>query len=157
MDSRLATLLDAAPQIVFVCSGNAVRSAFAHLYAEHLGLPREVRSLATTYRNATLFAETAAALRARGVPAAKIAAFRSVFVTEGLAAVAPDAVLFGMRAHHLPPLGGHRERAFLLPAVLGEAGEIADPVADGADFAATFARIERCVASLAARLAKGSA
>jgi protein-tyrosine-phosphatase len=153
VDPRLARVLDDCSQVVFVCSGNAVRSAFAHVYAEHLGLPRTVRSLATRYHNATLFAETARALAARGVGARAIAAFRSEHVDTGLARIAPDAVLFGMRAHHLPPLCGHRERAFLLPAVLGESDEIADPVEEGADFEATFARIERCVTSLAALLA----
>src|SRR5262245_10050158 len=57
LDPRLSGLLARAPEIVFVCSGNVVRSAFAHLYAVHLGLPRRVRSLATRYRNPVLFAE----------------------------------------------------------------------------------------------------
>jgi protein-tyrosine-phosphatase len=150
---RLAHLLPAAPQVVFVCSGNAVRSAFAHLYAEHRGLPREVCSLATRYRNATLFPETAAALRARGVAEDAIRGFRSRHVEPHLAAVAPDAVVLGMRAHHLEPLMRLRERAFLLPAVLGSSDEIPDPVEEGADFAETFAHVARCVDALVLHLA----
>jgi len=148
VDSALRQELADCRQVVFVCSGNAVRSAFAHLYAEHLGLPREVLSLATRYHNATLFPETAAALAARGVDRRAIGAFRSTHVDRGLALVRADAVLFGMRAHHLEPLGEHRERARLLPALLGSSDEIADPVEDGADFDATFARVAECIERL---------
>jgi protein-tyrosine-phosphatase len=153
LDPRLANLLARAPEVVFVCSGNVVRSAFAHLYAEHLGLPRRVRSLATRYRNPELFTETRSALRARGVGEEALAAFRPTFVAEGLSAVDPQAVLFGMRRHHLAPLGVHRPRAFLLPAVLGSGAEIADPVEEGADFAQTFALVAECVEALAHELA----
>ncbi len=156
LDPRLPGLLARAPEVVFVCSGNVVRSAFAHLYAVHLGLPRRVRSLATRYRNPALFDETRAALLLRGVPEARLAAFRPTHVDDGLAAVDPRAVLFGMRRHHLVHLGEHRERAFLLPAVLGSADEIADPVEEGADFAQTFDAVARCVEELV-RLAEAGA
>jgi len=154
LDPRLSGLLARAPEVVFVCSGNVVRSAFAHLYAVHLGLPRRVRSLATRYRNPALFAETRAALLARGVPEAALLSFRPTHVDAGLRTVDPEAVLFGMRRHHLAALGEHRARAFLLPAVLGRAEEIADPVEEGADFTETFGVIAQCVEELARHLAE---
>ena len=45
--------------MLFVCSGNMVRSAFAELYARHLGIPITVHSAATTFRNDSIFPETA--------------------------------------------------------------------------------------------------
>ena len=153
MDERLAQALEGAPELVFVCSGNMVRSAFAHLLGVHLGLPRRISSLATTYRNDRLFPETAAALLARGVDREAVRAFRPTHVEEGLPAVDPAAVLFGMRRHHLDPLGVHRPRAFLLTEVLGGGGEIADPVLEGADFDRTFDQVERCVRALRDHLA----
>ncbi len=156
MSDRLQPHLAGASEVVFLCSGNMVRSAFADLYARYLGIPRAVRSLATTYRNGAIFPVTAAALRERGVPEDWIRAFRPTHLDD----VWPEldverSVLFGMRHHHLARLSarpGAADRSFLLMEVLGLDEEIADPVEEGADFERTFELVERCVEELVARL-----
>ncbi|MEM7305408.1 MAG: hypothetical protein AAF682_02000 [Planctomycetota bacterium] len=152
MDPQLQAALGRAHEVVFLCSGNMVRSAFADLYAHHLGLPLAIRSLATTYRNDRIFPETALALGARGVDRARIEGFRPTHVDDGLARVDPSAVLFGMRWHHLEPLDAERGRAFLLMQLLGREEEIADPVLEGADFGRTFDQVARCVEALVEHL-----
>lgn len=132
--------LSAADTIVFLCSGNMVRSAFAELYARHIGFPRDVLSAATTYRNDAIFPETARALRARGVDDEWIRSFRPTHLDD--LRVGPDRshVFLGMRWHHLDSVeAGH----LLIPEL-----EIADPVLEGADFAETFAQVVRGVEAL---------
>jgi protein-tyrosine-phosphatase len=147
--------LDEASEIVFVCTGNMVRSAFAELYARHLGCPLPIRSGATTYRNTRLFPETKLALTMRGVPLGWCREFRPTHLDDLAPHVAPRALILCMTEGHLEALErypGLPDRAHLLSAVLGDDERIADPVEEGADFVATFDRVERCVDELVSRL-----
>ena len=144
--------------LVFVCSGNMVRSAFAELYGRHLDCPALLESCGTTYRNEALYPETAAALRARGVDEEALSAFRPTHVDDR-ADWRGDEVFLAMREHHLDALrdrsdaaSGFSRSAFLLDRV-----EIADPVLEGASFEATFARVATCVDELVRRLREGAA
>ena len=159
MDDRLKRALAEARSVRFLCTGNAVRSAFAELYARHLGCPLPVDSAATRFQNTELFAETRAALAARGVAREAYASFRP----RHLRALGPQGegelascVVFGMTADHLDAwraLHPGHERVFLLGALLGAGDPIADPVLDGASFEDAFATLERCVRALVDRLA----
>lgn len=155
MNGAIERALGDASSVLFLCSGNMVRSAFAELYARHLGCPLPVASAATHFRNDHMFPETASALEARGVPAAWTRAFRPRHLSDVLGALEATTVVFGMAAMHLRPLSSRpelRPRAFLLAQVCGEEGDIADPVLDGADFELTFRRVARCVETLVEEL-----
>jgi len=148
---ELAAVLADASAVVFLCSGNMVRSAFAELLARELGLALPVRSAATTYRNDSLFPETAAALLERGVGEQRVFAFRPTHIDDCLHELDDGALVLGMTRDHLEavsPRPSLRGRAFLLRAVLGDPGEIDDPVLGGAAFGPTFALVERCVRRL---------
>jgi len=124
-----------------------VRSAFADLYARHLGVRKRVRSAATTYRNDRIFPETAAALLARGVSQGEIDRFRPTHVDDLVPELDGSVVFLGMRQHHLDAMYGwpeYRGKVFLLD----HPREIADPVLEGADFGETFGRLTECVESL---------
>ncbi len=156
-DPRRALLAAArrASTIVFVCSGNMVRSAFAEVYARHLGCPVPVRSGATTYRNDRIFPETVRALLERGVDRSDVEAFRPTHLDDLLPALDAGAIFLGMTRDHLEELGSHSQLSgpvHLLTEVLGGGGEISDPVLEGADFEETFARVARCVEDLVAAL-----
>jgi protein-tyrosine-phosphatase len=56
-----------AKTIYFVCSGNIIRSAFAELFARHLGL-NNIASYGTTYQNTTIHQRSAIKLKELGVP-----------------------------------------------------------------------------------------
>ena len=155
MDPELRHTLDDAQRIVFVCSGNMVRSAFADLYARHIGFPREVASIATTYRNDGLYPETFHALRERGLADGVLRAFRPTHVDDAGHLFDADTVLLAMTHRHLDALRHSPAAgcpAFLLSRVLGREDEIADPVLEGADFGRTFHTVERCVDALAREL-----
>jgi len=150
MDSVFRGRLRESRQLVFLCSGNVVRSAFAELYARHLGFPVAVTSMATTYRNPALFAPTMRALLVRGVPAELLAAFRPSHLEDRAASIVPGALALGMTRTHLaalaraaPSVGGE-----LVARCLGEEHEVADPVEEGADFESTFEYLARCVRAL---------
>lgn len=148
--------LAGASGVLFLCSGNMVRSAFAELYARHLACPRPVSSAATVFRNDHLLAETARALEARGVPSAWTRAFRPRHLSDVVDELDPHTLVLGMARMHLAALDHRpalRRRAFLVPRLVGETGEIADPVLEGADFELTFERIAGCVEALVQRLA----
>ena len=152
---ELDEALAGARGVLFLCTGNMVRSAFAELYARHLGSPLPVASAATRYRNDHLMAETARALEARGVSSAWTRAFRPRHIADVLDDLDPGTLVLGMARMHLDALARRpelRRRAFLLALVRGEALEIADPVLEGADFELTFARVAGCVETLVERL-----
>jgi protein-tyrosine-phosphatase len=134
----------------FLCSGNVVRSAFAELYARHLGCPRLVDSAATTYQTPGLFPETVAALKSRGVANSAIASF--VPRQLALMPVEPDAdlLVLGMTGEHLQRWAEYYpdHPAFRVERLVGADADIADPVMDGADWDSTFERVAACVEAL---------
>lgn len=155
MRPELERALREARGVLFLCTGNMVRSAFAELYARHLGCPLPVRSAATVYRNDGIMPETARALVARGVPAAWTKAFRPSHIDDVLAGLDPETLVLAMARRHFEPLASRaqpRPQAFLLAELEGRSEDIQDPVLEGADFALTFERIARCVQLLVARL-----
>jgi protein-tyrosine-phosphatase len=155
MNDGFEQALAGASSVLFLCSGNMVRSAFAELYARHLGCPRPVRSAATVFRNDHILSETARALEARGVPATWTRAFRPRHLSDLLEELDPHTLVLGMARMHLDALECRpalRQRAFLVPRLVGGTDEIADPVLEGADFARTFERIAACVENLVERL-----
>lgn len=150
-EDRFLDALASARVIVFVCSGNMVRSAFAELYARHLACPTPVRSAATTFRNHSIFPETARALLSRGVGAEVIRNFRPTHLDDLLPGLRGTPLFLGMTREHLSALAsrrGSRSNAFLLAAAAGGDDDIADPVLEGADFDLTFVRVARCVEAL---------
>jgi len=152
----LRAALAGAGAVIFVCSGNMVRSAFAELLARHLGLRIAVASAATTYRNAGLLGETARALRTRGVSEGLLHSFRPTHL-EDLSGVWSDrlsgadgTVVLCMSEAHLRALPAGA-RGWLLEELLGRRNEIPDPVLEGASFDRTFARVAACVEELVRR------
>lgn len=150
MRPELESALSSASGIAFLCSGNMIRSAFAHLYARHLGCPLPVRSAATVYENARIHPETAAALVARGVNSGWTIAFRPTHLSQLLPQLDERTVLFGMKHEHLlvlPATPDLTARSFLLTEVLGVEEELADPMFEGG-LDRVLARIAECVERL---------
>jgi protein-tyrosine-phosphatase len=153
MNTRLDNALADASGILFLCSGNIVRSAFAELYARHLACPIDVCSAATEYHNASILGRTRDALLACGVTPGAIDAFRPTHV-DSLTRLDARTLVFGMTDEHLRGLGTQahlRERAFLLPSIVGSADEVADPMFLGG-FGRTYALIAGHVEALISRL-----
>jgi protein-tyrosine-phosphatase len=149
--------LEGAEEVLFLCSGNMLRSPFAELLARHRGLGLPVRSAATTYRNRAIHREAAVALETRGVPAVRLAAFRPTHLSDREPPPGPGTVTFGMTAEHLAELAWAAPEAgprFLLAELLGDPEEIEDPLFDGA-YDSAFARIEACVDALVGRARRG--
>ena len=150
MTRNLQRSLEEAEEIVFVCSGNMVRSAFAEIYARHRGIAVDVSSIATTYRNDGLFPQTRRALRELGISEEVLDGFRPTHMDDLPAAerarLEPggSAVVFGMTPAHLAALPD-TPRAHLLEELRGSSSAIPDPVMDGVPFDQTFARVAACV------------
>ena len=155
MNDTTRRSLAAADRILFLCSGNIVRSAFAELYARHLACPLPVSSGGTTYRNlGGVYGDTAKELDRRGVDPASVRAFRARHVDELRSELAPGTVVFGMTRKHLDAVARlHPEpaRLHLLTEVLGERDEIADPMFVGG-FRKCFRRVADCVEAVVAHL-----
>ncbi|MEE9138264.1 MAG: hypothetical protein V3V07_06960 [candidate division NC10 bacterium] len=137
--------------ILFVCTGNMVRSPFAELYARYLGCPLQVSSAATIYRNTEIFPTTGFALLARGVPREVILGFQPRHLDDVDFPLDDGTVAFGMTHSHLQALsdrGMPDNRILLLTELLGRKDEIIDPVLDDAEFDPVFDTIAECVEAL---------
>jgi len=159
IDEALKTALEDTRHILFLCSGNMVRSAFADLYAQSLGCPLPVSSAATTYRNDGLYPETVRALRRFDVAEQLIRSFRPTHLDDVVEQIGHDHLVLGMTRAHLHDFADalgrateRRVRAFRLSLAVGHDVDIADPVLDDVDFGATFERVARCVEALVADL-----
>ena len=135
-------------EVLFLCSGNVLRSAFCELYARHLEVPFRVTSGATVYRNDALFPESRIALLDRGVDAAWLDAFRPTHIER--MSPRPGTRVFGMTRSHLRDF----ERRFpgefelaLTRGLVGEPGEIDDPLHTGR-YTETFDLLAACVEAL---------
>jgi protein-tyrosine-phosphatase len=158
VEEVLRDALSTATSVRFLCTGNMVRSAFAELYARHLGCALPVDSAATVYQNDGLYPETARELLARGVDRKLLAGFQprrldllpadEIDPAEGL----PGArLVLGMTPEHLDAYRARfqdRDRLFLLSELVGSSSPIADPVLDGAAFGPVFAQVAQCVETL---------
>lgn len=158
MDEALELALAKATAVRFLCTGNVVRSAFAELYARHLGSPVPVDSCATVYQNTGLFAETSAALVERGVNPSWLVEFRPRHLSVVPGAPDPGLVVFGMtREHILTWRARHpaHRHFYRLSELAGEWRDIADPVLDGASYERTFEAVAALVEALVEALASG--
>ena len=132
--------------IVFVCSGNIIRSAFCELYAKHLGI--SCSSFGTRYRNTRIHPQARKALLARGVPHRQIKEFTPRFISE--VKYSSKNKYYCMTKEHVSDLlqaGFEEERVFLLASVLGEESDIQDPFFTG-EFTKVFDVLEKCVHAL---------
>lgn len=149
MQPDLQRALVEADGLLFLCSGNMIRSAFAELYARHLRLALPVRSAGTTYSNPRIHVEAARALTARGVVGAAIREFRPQLIEQldpvpgkrELVLCMTRAQLADSRTSGVP--GPHH----LLLEAVGERGEIADPYFEGG-YTQVLADVARCVEAL---------
>jgi len=155
--AELQRALDAADGLLFLCSGNKIRSAFAELYARHLGMALPVRSAGTTYSNTRIHVEAARALTARGVVGAEIRGFRPQLIEALDPAPRARELVFGMTRAHLDDSrdSGAPGPHFLLLEAVGERGEIADPYFEGG-YEQVFADVARCVEALVHSTSEGA-
>lgn len=136
--------------LLFLCSGNVLRSAFCELYAKHRGLPFRIHSAGTEYRNRALFPESRAALQALGVAAPLLNEFRPRHIEDFEESPTPNSLVFGMTRAHLGAFtatfgDGHETRLML--SVLGREEEVGDPYFTG-DYNDTFELLTECVEAL---------
>eukprot|EP00993_Chasmostoma_nieuportense_P004834 NODE_5482_length_648_cov_24.785029_g5318_i0.p1 GENE.NODE_5482_length_648_cov_24.785029_g5318_i0~~NODE_5482_length_648_cov_24.785029_g5318_i0.p1 ORF type:complete len:154 (-),score=32.38 NODE_5482_length_648_cov_24.785029_g5318_i0:121-582(-) len=145
MDPTLAAAIQDSTTVMFVCSGNAIRSAFADVYSQHIQLRfPTVLSSGTIYQNKTLFPETAQALKQRSVDKALISKFRSSMCADH-SFDPKTAVIFVMTNTHLRDIPAEwKPRSYLLLEVLGRKQEIQDPSFEG-NYESAFAEIQQCV------------
>jgi protein-tyrosine phosphatase len=155
MKRELQAALEGASGLLFVCSGNMIRSAFAELYARHLGAPLRLRSAGTIYPNSAIHPRAGAALEARGVPASWSASFRPTLLRD-LEPRSGD-VLLGMTQRHLADARGQgfEGPSFLILAALSSEAEVPDPYFEGG-YDEVFDALERATAALLAEVQRGS-
>lgn len=153
MQPALERALAGATAIRFLCTGNVVRSAFAELYARHLGCPLPVDSAATRFQNDALFPETRRALVALGVDARLVAAFRPRHLDRIPAAPDPALLVLAMSREHVEAWRArfpHHRPVFRLFELAGRAADVADPVLEGARYEDAFAAVAAAVEVLVA-------
>ncbi|MFT7668743.1 MAG: protein-tyrosine-phosphatase [Planctomycetota bacterium] len=149
MNPKLKSALQESDSCLLLCSGNMIRSAFAELYALHLGWSVPVRSAGTTYPNSRIHPEARAALLALDVDSDLIKQFRPRLISDLAPAPSDNELVIGMTNAHLAEAfdQGASGPAFLLTAAVGEDHEIADPYFEGG-YDSVFADIARCIESL---------
>ncbi|MCY3414044.1 MAG: hypothetical protein INQ03_20540 [Candidatus Heimdallarchaeota archaeon] len=117
--------------ILFLCSGNIIRSAFAEIYAKHLGL-KNVHSAGTVYFNNAITQEAARRLIEEGVDMDLLNQFQPTHISE-LQLINPrEYIIFGMKQEHLDSTYIQNfPYKFLLSEINDEKYEIKDPYFEG--------------------------
>lgn len=154
MSPALKSALARAPCVVFLCSANAIRSAFADIYAHHQSCPIPVHSAATTYDHIPLHPWTVSALSERGIAGDVVDRFAATAARD--CRVPNDALVLGMTSDHLAAWrAAHPGRGalFRLNELVGVERDIRDPLLDDAPRDEVYATIERCVDELLIGLA----
>lgn len=140
-------------QIVFVCSGNIIRSAFAEIYTKHLigwRSNKSIRSLGTDYHNSQILDMTRNTLIDKGIDSQKINNFQPTHISGFKVENIDDVIFFSMTNHHKTQLQryfGKGIKSYLLPKILDENVEIEDPYFTN-NYEQVFLKIEKCVNQL---------
>lgn len=150
MEDRLQVALKNAKQFIYLCSGNIIRSAFAHLYSQKLGFKQEILSGGTKYWNTHIFEKAGEKLKELGVSTEVINGFSPTHVEEFNFDELQFAIFFGMKEEHLKALDTynvpHLQR-FLLTEIIGKNLDIKDPYFEGG-FNEVFSQIKQCIDTL---------
>ena len=155
MKESLQKQLLYAEEIVFVCSGNIIRSAFAHLYAENIGISKTIRSLGTVYKNSKIHSNTRSELAKLGVSTKLMNDFHPTHIDDFIISGC-HAVFFCMTNEHLQQLENYAiKNVFLLSEILNQKEEIGDPFFLGR-FQETFMNIKNCLDKLQLALHEAS-
>ncbi len=132
---------------VFVCSGNIIRSAFAHLYAQHIGI-KNVDSIATTYKNQKIHPETKKQLLKLGIPEEKINKFKPKQISQFK--IPQNPMFIVMTEKHKQQLiskGIPEDKIKKITQFIGKNNDIADPYWTRR-FTHAFKTIKECVQAL---------
>ncbi|MFX0113112.1 MAG: hypothetical protein ACFFB3_01050 [Candidatus Hodarchaeota archaeon] len=123
-------------KVVFICSGNVMRSPYAEMLFEKYIMERQKsgpkiisESLAATYRNSYILDQTYNLLIENGISPERIAQFTPRHINDHLEVCQEADLIFGMTKDHLRPLVDWQGKTFLLSKFVSgpNAEEIPDP------------------------------
>lgn len=120
--------------ILFLCSGNIIRSAFADLYARHICIEKNILSAGTTYFNSRITKEAKSKLISLGVDNNIISEFSPTHISNLELSNYSKIVVFGMKRAHLSDFDLFPEKViakYLLSEIQGTKEEITDPYFEG--------------------------
>ncbi|MHA2168747.1 MAG: arsenate reductase/protein-tyrosine-phosphatase family protein [Candidatus Kariarchaeaceae archaeon] len=150
MDERLEDSLKEAKEIIFLCSGNIIRSAFAHIYGVNKGFKQKIHSAGTKYWNTKIFDKTKLKLIEMGITEVEIDNFHPTHISETPFDKLNNPIYFGMKSEHLKDLDKYDipyTKRFLLTEIIGKETDIQDPYFEGS-FEDVFSLIKLCVDTL---------
>ncbi len=131
--------------IVFVCSGNIIRSAFCELLLKHKVNTADVSSLGLFYKNSIIHPKTREALLERGVPHVLIDNFKPTFADDIV--LDPDNLYFCMTMKHKSDLlcrGIPESNIRLVSSVLNQHVDVEDPYFIG-NYDQVFSYLKKCI------------
>ncbi|OLS23454.1 MAG: Low molecular weight protein-tyrosine-phosphatase PtpB [Candidatus Heimdallarchaeota archaeon LC_2] len=143
-------------EIVFVCSGNIIRSAFAELLAKNLLPTIKFSSCGTVYFNNQILHETKVALISREISSEIINNFKPTHITNAKKYNLNSCIFFGMTNKHLKEIRNHfgnDANVRLLRDLIDEHEEVEDPYFTN-NFDLVFDKISECIFQLEKYLIK---
>lgn len=136
--------------ILFLCSGNIIRSAFADLYSKHIRIEKNILSAGTTYFNSRITIEAKTELISLGVDTDLISKFSPTHISNLELTAYSKIVVFGMKRAHLVDFDLTPDKVigkYLLSEIQGTKEEIADPYFEGG-YSSVFNQIKNYVDEL---------
>jgi len=120
-------------QVLFICSGNIMRSPFAEYRARQLLERKNItfKSGGVIYRNTRLSSETHRYLVGFGLQSKDLTSFRPMYINDFLEIFEEADLILVMEENHLNYLENYIEKSFLLTEFVGETGDVLDPYFEG--------------------------
>ncbi|MDH5402109.1 MAG: hypothetical protein OEZ01_00490 [Candidatus Heimdallarchaeota archaeon] len=146
---NLKQMLDQADSIIFVCSGNIIRSAYCHIKSIHYNIPRSIYSVGVKYYNTEIDPPVRTRLLKDNIDQKIIDSFNPTHITNFNEKLTKNDLFLCMTNEHLNLIHKYfpNNPQLLITQLLDEKTDIIDPYYTQ-NYDITFTKLDLCLHKL---------